>query len=85
MYAYLSVKNLSGYPIITVMVNNRLFLPDLISRSEYKPCPAGSIQVTVFNNRARLIKDLYLPLNSYCRYILEIYPDRYNLIHSGYS
>lgn len=85
MNGYISVKNLSRYPIITVYVDDILYFYDLLSESAYKPCVPGSTNIKILDNREKVVYDLYLPINPGCRYLLEIYHNSYAFIQSGFS
>ena len=85
MYGYICVKNFSSYPAISVYINDRLYFPDLLTESAYKQVSYGSAQVIVLNNRNKIIFDIYLPVHSKWRYVLEIYQNSYNFIPVGFS
>ena len=75
MYAYITLRNLSSYPVITIYINDTLYFRDVISDSNCKACPTGSVKITVLDNREKIIFDLYLPVKPLSSYILEVYTD----------
>lgn len=84
MYAYIQAENLSKSPVISVYINDTLYFRDLIEKSVSKECDAGSIIVTVLDNREKVMFDLYLPVSPRMRYLLEILPLGYNFIPIGF-
>ena len=84
MYAYIKAKNLSNSPVISVYINDTLYFRDLIGNSISKECDAGSIILTVLDNREKVILDLYLPVSPRKRYLLEILTNGYNFTPLGF-
>jgi len=85
MYGYICVKNLSCYPVISVYINDTLYFADVLTTSPYKPVDAGSAQVKILNNRSKMVLDIYLPIKSHQRYILEVFPETYSFTPVGFS
>ena len=82
MQSYLSVKNLSSSPSISVYCDDCLLFADILNggATYFHKCSSGSRVVTVLNSRENLIFDLWLSFMPGKRHILEVYDDYCRLI-----